>query len=61
LDVIQVFTGFWAIINPLLWIFIIINIIDTIATFMGLWGVFRLIPEWMGAYGMRRLYSISSP
>ncbi|KAJ3059059.1 hypothetical protein HDU98_004920, partial [Podochytrium sp. JEL0797] len=38
-------------LNPLFWIFIIVDVIGVALNIFGFLAVFRVIPEWMAAYG----------
>ncbi|KAJ3030898.1 UNVERIFIED_CONTAM: hypothetical protein HDU68_007396 [Siphonaria sp. JEL0065] len=37
--------------NPIFWVFLVFDLIGLSADILGFWGVYRLIPEWMIAYG----------
>ncbi|KAI8610846.1 hypothetical protein BC830DRAFT_709595 [Chytriomyces sp. MP71] len=42
--------SFSLIVNPLLWIYIIFDIIGLCLDIFGFLAIFRLVPEWMAAY-----------
>ncbi|ORY39434.1 hypothetical protein BCR33DRAFT_414438 [Rhizoclosmatium globosum] len=37
--------------NPIFWFFLIFDLLGLVADLVGFYGVFRLVPEWMVAYG----------
>ncbi|KAJ3239168.1 hypothetical protein HDU78_003011 [Chytriomyces hyalinus] len=51
LGIINLSTSLSLLLNPILWIYIIFDIVGLCMDVFGFLAVFRLIPEWMTAYG----------
>ncbi|KAJ3235121.1 hypothetical protein HDU81_000788 [Chytriomyces hyalinus] len=51
LGIINLSTSLSLMFNPILWIYIIFDILGLCMDVFGFLAVFRLIPEWMAAYG----------
>ncbi|KAJ3065730.1 hypothetical protein HDU99_004078, partial [Rhizoclosmatium hyalinum] len=51
LNIITLATLFGHIVNPFFWIWILLNIVHLAVNVFGFLAVFRVIPEWMAAYG----------